>query len=312
MTDPKAQPAAIEQCAANSRASRPHYMGLGATLYMPATRNDLVPLLNQEKLSGLRSLVVCTEDAVPESKLASALSNLDATLDHLAPVPLMRFVRPRNPRVLDKIVRMPGIQAVDGVVLPKVDETNLEAYAEAAAKAPWLTLMPTVETAIAFDRARLEQLRERLSQLGNPILCLRIGGNDLLQLLGLKRPKYMTVYDTPLRTVINDMVVTFRPAGFELSSPVFEHLDSWQTLQREVEMDIVHGLWAKTAIHPTQVGMIEEAYRVREEEHLMAKKILERDAPAVFRMNGQMCEPNTHRRWASRLLERAEVFGIHR
>lgn len=307
----KAGLAAITPAAWGDPALRPHYMGLGATLYMPATRTDLAPLLNQEKLSGLRSLVVCTEDAIPEHKIVVALANLDMALEQLAPAPLMRFVRPRNPKVLHEIVRMPGISAIDGLVLPKVDETNIFAYAEAAARAPWLTLMPTVETEVAFDRGRLDRLRALLTQLGNPVLCVRIGGNDLLQLLGLKRPKHMTVYDTPLRTVINDMIVTFRPAGFELSSPVFEHLDSWQTLKCEVEMDIVHGLWSKTAIHPTQVGMIEAAYRVSEDEYTMAEQILAENAPAVFKMNGQMCEPATHRRWAARVRKRAELYGVH-
>lgn len=311
MTDHKAQLAAITPAAEGDETRQPHYMGLGATLYMPATRADLVPLLNQEKLSGLRSLVVCTEDAVPAHKVTAALVNLDATLEQLAPAPLMRFVRPRNPKVLHEIVRMPGISAIDGLVLPKVDETNIFAYAEAAARAPWLTLMPTIETEVAFDRGRLEQLRDLFAQLGNPVLCVRIGGNDLLQLLGLKRPKHMTVYDTPLRTVINDMIVTFRPAGYELSSPVFEHLDSWQTLKHEVEMDIVHGLWSKTAIHPTQVGMIEAAYQVSEDEYAMAKKILAENAPSVFKMNGQMCEPTTHRSWAARVRKRAELYGVH-
>ncbi|HET8700721.1 MAG TPA: HpcH/HpaI aldolase/citrate lyase family protein [Nitrococcus sp.] len=310
MTDRKARLTAITPDEGD-RALQPHYMGLGATLYMPATRADLVPLLNQEKLPGLRSLVVCTEDTVPEREVGAALGNLDATLEQLAPAPLMRFVRPRNSKVLHEIVRMPGIGAIDGLVLPKVDETNIFTYAEAAAKVPWLTLMPTIETEVAFDRGRLERLRALLAQLGNPVLCVRIGGNDLLQLLGLKRPKHMMIYDTPLRTVINDMIVVFRPAGYELSSPVFEHLDHWQTLRREVEMDIVYGLWSKTAIHPTQVGMIEAAYRVSEGEYAMAEKILAENAPAVFKMNGQMCEPTTHRGWATRIRKRAELYGVH-
>lgn len=311
MIDHSAQIAAISETAVVGAPQRPDYMGLGATLYMPATRTDLVPLLNQEKLPGLRSLVVCTEDAVPENEVPLALRNLDATLGRLSPAPLLRFVRPRNPKVLHEIVRMDGIRWIDGLVLPKLDESNIIAYAEAAAKAAWLTLMPTIETEIAFDRARLDRLRELLCQLGNTVLCIRIGGNDLLQLLGLKRPKHMTAYDTPLRTVINDMIVTFRPAGFELSSPVFEHLDSWQTLEREIELDIVHGLWAKTAIHPTQVGTIQAAYRVNRADVAMAIKILEDHAPAVFKMNGQMCEPATHRGWAARVLKRARFYGVH-
>lgn len=42
----------------------------------------------------------------------------------------------------------------------------------------------------------------------------------------------------------------------------------------------------------------------------MAEKILEQGAPAVFRMNGQMCELTTHRGWAARVLKRVEVYGV--
>ena len=37
---------------------------LGATLYMPATRPDILDMVSGEKIQGLRSLVLCLEDAV--------------------------------------------------------------------------------------------------------------------------------------------------------------------------------------------------------------------------------------------------------
>jgi citrate lyase beta subunit len=37
---------------------------LGASLYMPATRPDLLAVVRGEKLPHLRSLVICLEDAV--------------------------------------------------------------------------------------------------------------------------------------------------------------------------------------------------------------------------------------------------------
>lgn len=286
-----------------------HYMALGATLYMPATRSDLAQLLNQEKLPGLRSVVICTEDAVQEWELSLALDNLRQALEQIRPAPLLRFVRPRNTAVLAELLRLPGIEHLDGFVLPKVSEANLPVYGEITARQPQLHLMPTLETDVAFSRPRLERLRTCLEELANPVLCLRIGGNDLLALLSLKRPKHLTVYDTPLRSVIDDLIVTFRPAGFELSAPVFEHLDSQQTLQREVEMDLAHGLWAKTAIHPTQVPLIEAAYRVSASERELAGRVLEQTAPAVFRLHGQMAEPRTHQAWARRLLLRAQIYG---
>ncbi|ADE16051.1 ATP/GTP-binding protein [Nitrosococcus halophilus Nc 4] len=291
------------------RAQIPCYMELGATLYMPATRQDVGKILNQQKLTGLRSAVVCTEDSILEQELAPALNHLQLVLEQLRSSSMLRFIRPRNPEVLSQLIRIPEIRRIDGFVLPKVNEQNLPLYAEIAARIPDLLLMPTLETEVAFSRKRLEALRHKLAEVGNPILCLRIGGNDLLRLLGLRRPKHLTIYDTPLRNVINDIILTFRPAGYALSSPVFEYLDNHDTLQREVALDIVHGLLTKTAIHPTQVPVIEAAYRVCQKDMDLAQQVLKEGAPAVFKLNSQMVEPATHCAWAEQLLLQAELYG---
>ena len=53
---------------------------LGATLYMPATRTDLLSVVLGEKIPSLRSLVICLEDAVSESDVGYALDNLQRLL----------------------------------------------------------------------------------------------------------------------------------------------------------------------------------------------------------------------------------------
>lgn len=294
----------------NKRPAFPcHYLGLGATLYVPATRPDLVSVLTLAKVPELRSVIVCTEDAIHEHELAAALSNVEAALAYCPSDGLAVFIRARNPTVLKQLVRMPGIDRIDGFVLPKITVENLPWFAEGAAHIPELWLMPTLETVDVFDRYRLDALRKGLAQLANPVLCLRIGGNDLLGLLSLKRPKSLTIYDTPIGTVINEIVLTFGVAGYDIVAPAFEHLDSMDTLAREVELDIAHGLLSKTAIHPAQLPIIEAAYRVPPQDQELAKRILDPGASAVFQYGGQMCEPATHRRWAKRLLLRAEIFG---
>jgi len=289
----------------------PAYFSLGATLYTPATRPDLKAVLNGRKVPGLRSLVICTEDAVHDRDLQQALGNLQQCLGTLQPHAMQRFVRPRSPEVLARILDMPGVEALDGLVLPKVNPENLARYAEQAARRPNLWLMPTLETELAFNRRALELLCQHLAELLNPVLCLRVGGNDLLNLLGIRRSPSCTLYDTPLRTVLNDIILTFRPAGFEIAAPVFDVLDNPITLAQEVAMDIHHGLLTKTAIHPTQIPIIEGSYRVNPEEQQLAERILAPQAQAVFRHAGQMCEPVTQRHWAQRLLTRGLLYGIH-
>jgi citrate lyase beta subunit len=158
----------------------------------------------------------------------------------------------------------------------------------------------------------MEFLRDRLEDngLNERILGLRIGGNDLLNLLGLRRARGATIYDTPLRGVIADLACIFQPAGYRLSAPVFERLDTPEVLAREVEADLQHGLVGKTAIHPAQVRVIEALYRVTREDYEMASAVLAADAAAVFKLHDTFCEPVTHRRWAVGMLERARVFGV--
>lgn len=69
------------------------------------------------------------------------------------------------------------------------------------------------------------------------------------------------------------------------------------------------GLVCKTAIHPSQIHIIEKHYEVNNQDIEMAEAILDKDAPAVFRMHGTMCEPATHRKWAEQILIRLNVYG---
>jgi len=130
-------------------------------------------------------------------------------------------------------------------------------------------------------------------------------------LLGLRRPRGMTLYRTPLGPVISRLVTTFRPYGFMLTAPVFEYLDLPELLDQEVIEDLAHGMIGKTAIHPTQIAPIEQHFKVSPQDLAVARAILDQSAPAVFRMNDAMCEVATHRAWAERTVEQSRLFGFH-
>ncbi|MDG4596482.1 MAG: HpcH/HpaI aldolase/citrate lyase family protein [Candidatus Contendobacter sp.] len=284
---------------------------LGVSLYVPATRPDLAAIASGRKLPELRSVIFCTEDSVHERDLEAALDRLAVLLPELEPGPLLRFVRPRNPAVLRRLLRMDGIERIQGFVLPKLDSHTLGDWLRVWDDSYGHYVLPILETAEAFDRRRMELLRDRLedSGLSDRVLCLRIGGNDLLNLLSIRRARGATIYDTPLRGVIADLVCIFHPAGYRLSAPVFDYLDAPETLAREVEADLQHGLVGKTAIHPSQIPVIEASYRVPRADYETAAAVLAADA-AVFRLRDAFCEPATHRRWAEGVLERARVFGV--
>lgn len=285
---------------------------LGASLYAPATRGDLVPLANRARYPRLRSVIFCTEDAVAQRGLRRALANLEQMFPRLESCGLLRFVRVRNPRVLRALLEMDGVAALNGFVLPKVTRANLDEYMAAFRAADRFDLMLTLETIETFDPRRMAELRDTLIQepYRGRVLALRIGANDLFHLLGMRRPRRRTVYQTPLGVTIAQLVTTFRPHGFALTGPVFEHLGADRLLEREVRADLAHGLFGKTAIHPDQIEIIERQYRVSPRELDMAEQILAGDAPPVFRLHNSMCEPATHRRWAAFIHERARLYGV--
>ncbi|MEX5748939.1 HpcH/HpaI aldolase/citrate lyase family protein [Massilia sp. X63] len=287
------------------------HKSIGASLYVPANHKDLGRIANGDKLSQARSLIFCTEDAIADRELSWSLFNLSVVLANMrSDVAVERFVRVRNPDVLARVLAMPGAEKLSGFVLPKVTRHNFDSYFRLVRDTRHL-LMPTLETAEVFSDSEMQQLRAVFDAPGvrQRILCLRIGGNDLLALLGLRRPRGMTIYRTPLGPVIARLVTTFRPWGFALTAPVFEYLDLPELLDQEVLEDLAYGMVGKTAIHPTQIGPIEQHYQVRPQDLAVARAILDEASPAVFRMDDAMCEVATHRAWAERLVEQSHRFG---
>lgn len=286
---------------------------MGASLYVPANHKDLMAVAEGERIGHARSLIFCTEDSVADSDLSWALFNLSVVLANMrTDCHAERFVRVRNPDVMARVLAMPGVDKLTGFVLPKSTCHNFDAYFRQVRDTGHL-LMPTLETAEVFSDDEMREFRKVLEAPGvrSRILALRIGGNDLLALLGLRRPRGMTIYRTPLGPVIARLVTIFRPYGFVLTAPVFEHLDLPELLDQEVLEDIAYGMVGKTAIHPSQIAPIEQHYRVKPHDLEAARAILDVDAPAVFKMHDSMCEVATHRAWAQQMVDQSHVFGAH-
>jgi len=285
---------------------------LGASLYMPAHRADLTSIANGDKLPGLRSMIFCTEDAIADDDVGRSLEHLRGNLKDLADLPdKFRFIRVRNPDILSRLLDLPGIGNIDGFVLPKFNESNFRAYFDLL-QGGHFKLMPTLETRDVFVPAAMAALREELlrEEVFASILMLRIGGNDLMNLLGIRRPRGFTLYQTPMAQVIAHLACTFKPYGFHLSAPVFEYLNDTATLRAEIGLDLAHGLTGKTAIHPGQIAAIESCYTVGRDDYEMALSLCDQTASAVFRMHDAMCEVATHQQWARAMLNRQRCFGV--
>jgi len=170
--------------------------------------------------------------------------------------------------------------------------------------------MPTLETKEIFDMGHNMELNQALKYDFHKTLCLRIGGNDLLSCLNLRRPKNTTIYQTPVGMLISQLAGLFIPNGFQLSSPVCEHINHTQLLMSEICQDMNNGIYTKTAIHPSQIEYIHQALQINTEEFQEAQQILSQDAKSVFKSHGSMLEPATHRNWAEMILLRYKTFGL--
>ncbi len=283
-------------------------------LYMPADRPDLEAVVSGEKFPRVRAVAVCLEDAVRASeraRLAAGLGSVLARLGHGATLPEGRthvFLRPADEEILAILLDLPGIESIDGFILPKATPRRIEDWARLTDRR--FALLPILEAREALNPWGRHELAEACLIHRELIPRVRIGANDLFALLGgLRRPRGRTIYETPVGRVIDELLEVFAPRGFALCGPVFDRIDDLATLARECVDDVQRGLFAKTALTPRQVEVIAESYHPSVEETQEAMQILHPDAPAVFRLGGAMQEPACHRAWAENVLRRAQAFN---
>jgi citrate lyase beta subunit len=285
-------------------------------LYVPADRLDLEAIVSGEKFSHVQSVALCLEDAVRASerrRLASGLRDLVAGLDsgrqiHGDGGRVHVFLRPADEEILSILLDLPGIEQINGFILPKATPERIDRWAKLTDRR--FSLLPILEAHEALNPWGRHELAEACLAHRQLIPRVRIGANDLFSLLGgLRRPRGKTVYETPVGRVIDELIETFAPRGFKLCGPVFDRLDDFDTLARECADDVQRGLFAKTALTPRQVNIIAESYYPTLEETEEAMQILHPDAPAVFRLGGSMQEPACHRAWAEGIMRRARAFN---
>ncbi|MDO4700153.1 MAG: HpcH/HpaI aldolase/citrate lyase family protein [Moraxella sp.] len=295
---------------------RLHPYHLGASLYMPATRHDIWSIITRQKIPTIHSIIICLEDAVHESDLPTALDNIKTLLHtwHDSPPknrPLV-FIRPRHANMLRQLSEFVHIDCIDGFVLPKVDMVSLADWRYACQNlSKTHFIMPTLETALVFGATHNQELAVALSEgFDQEILAVRVGGNDLLACLRMRRLPNVTLYQSPLGTLLYRLLGIFVPHGFYLSSPVFEYLDKPDLFKQELYQDVALGLVGKTVIHPSQIDTVIQAFKVSSTDYAQACAILSKDAKAVFKQDNTMLEPATHQAWAMQVMARKDVFGL--
>jgi citrate lyase beta subunit len=278
-------------------------------LYVPGNRPGLASILRGEKALGVCSLAVCLEDAVhPEDRLGAA-KMLCRVLQECARPVCPVLVRPCGIDSLEWLLEHLPLEKVHGFLLPKATVAKIHLWVERSGGMQ--AFLPILESREALDPIGRRELAQACAAHRPLIPAVRIGANDLFALLGgLRRPRGRTIYETPLRHVVDALVEAFSAHEIKLCGSVFDRTDDLATLAREVAEDVERGLFAKTAIHPSQLPVIWDGYAPGETEIVEARQLLLAGSPAVFGMHGAMLETACHSEWARRLLARSELHAI--
>lgn len=285
---------------------------LGGSLYIPATHKNVYAVCNKNKYSSLRSCIIDTEDAIGEDELDIALENISLMLQDYEPNELCVFIRPRNPKVLKELLKIANIEKIDGFSLPKFSTEVMQEYAQTLAiSGKEFYIMPVLESLDIFCKEKLEEIRSFLLSSKLSVLSLRLGGEDMMNHLGLKRKCEDNIYELVGPShVIADVLNTFKPYGFNISATVFNCIHQAELYEKNVLEDLRQGLIGKTIIHPNQIEAINQAYKVSASDYEMAIKMLDKDTQAIIIQDGQMGEKFAHTSWARIILERHRFYGL--
>lgn len=232
---------------ASDRTTLAH--ALGATLYVPATRTDLLGTLRRRADEGVRSLVIDLEDAVADHDVAEGARIAARTLAGLAAkeIPALVFVRVRTPEhIADLGAADPTeLSALAGFVVPKFTAaTGARFLAETAAVSNRLGrtvyAMPVLETSeVLYRESRdeaLSAIRDLLAQYREHILAVRLGATDLCGLYGIRRDRDLTIYDVGVVSELIAQVVNHLGradgTGYAITGPVWEYFAGHERMFR--------------------------------------------------------------------------------
>lgn len=285
------------------------YTELGATLFVPATHKDLYTIACGTKYLNLKSVLIDTEDGILEKEIPHAIGSIKNLLDTFEKGRTLVFIRPRNSEVLKELLACGNINKIDGFVLPKFSLSNAQEYLHILKPFPH-AIMPSIEGEELFNHSKLFELRELLLEYKEKIILVRFGLEDMLRQLGMRRECKQSIFDISVTsTVIGNFLAVFKSAGFAVSGGVYPCFKDSEGFTKDVQRDLKEGLFCKTIIHPNQIDIVNEEYKVSQKEFDEACELCE-NPHAVFNQNGKMAEVATMLPHAKEIIIRAKVYGI--
>ncbi len=312
------------------------YYSVGALLYCPANNESIVRSLTKEKFGKKYSLALCLEDTINDDFVEEAelimINSLKKIYDFKKENDIFLpkiFIRVRRSVQIPRIMQAleDAQQLVTGFIIPKFTPDIADEYIDAIFKASedygrTIYMMPILESATMIDlKTRydiLYSIKEKLKRAEPIVLNIRVGGNDLCKLFGFRRHNDESIHNIrPVSNILSDIVTVFG-LDYVVSGPVWEYFngDGWDSgLRREIEGDILCGFTGKTIIHPNQIEVVNDTYKVTRKDLEDANAILNWSRGSISMVAGsqnneRMNEYKTHAIWAKKVKMLAEVFGV--
>ena len=312
------------------------YYGVGPLMYTPAYNESIAQNLIKQKFGTNYSLSFCLEDTVNDNFVKQAEEQLIKSVNEIYEAKQKKdfdlpklFIRVREPNQIIELSKALGdsIELITGFIVPKFSLEVFEWYRNALLKASEITnkklyIMPIYESKFLIDpRKRLENLfslKEVLSEIEELVLNIRVGGNDLSNYFGFRRHSDESIHRIkPIADVFSDIISVYG-MDYVVSGPVWEYYsgDNWEEgLRKEIKDDLLCGFIGKTVIHPNQIPVVNDAYKVSKDDYEDAKTILEWDKSRINFVSGsktssRMNEVKTHGNWARKIMYLADQFGI--
>lgn len=312
------------------------FYSVGALLYCPANNESIANSIINNRFGKHFSLALCLEDTINDKFVSEAEDILVKSLDKIYCTSLEKdffmpkiFIRIRSPKQMQNIYSRLSDHAsiVTGFIIPKFSPDNADSYIEMIIHLNDLSptpvyMMPIYENSCLIDlRTRyniLYELKDKLDKIEDRVLNIRVGGNDLCHIYGFRRHDNESIHKIrPIANIFSD-IITVYGTDYVVSGPVWEYFSgsNWKEgLKEELNDDILCGFTGKTVIHPNQIEVVNEAYKVNKNDLSAARSILNWDTSSHSYVSAdiakeRMDELKTHTNWAKRILLLAENFGV--
>ena len=313
------------------------YYSVGALLYCPANKKNIVDSVISERFGANYSLALCLEDTINDNFVQEAEHDLIQSINqiylsyqkNIFYLPKL-FIRIRHPEQISRLSKAFGesLDIITGFIVPKFSLDNAKCYINEIIKIneiynKKLYVMPIYENSSIINMSNridtLYTLKDYLSPIEELVLNIRVGGNDLCHAFGFRRHSNESIHQIrPIANLFSDLI-TIYGMDYVVSGPVWEYYagDNWDKgLIAEIKDDQLCGFTGKTVIHPNQIPVVNNSYRVTRADFNDAMSILNWNLNSNSFVSGsqskeRMNEYKTHINWAQKTIYLAEAFGIN-